>query len=969
MGRLTGVHYHLYKEKEEREKKQHPKSLVRNHEEIPMKRSWGRGGRSQTQRKPTATLSGGQVPLCTQHALPCVSRTVRKQGPNTGRIFWACSRPMGQQCKTFIWDSSARNTAGVKFGNADGTSKKGTRVAVNMQITGSDSISVSHTPLNETIVSALRNVQDAKYDINKRVWVYPLSRAQTVESTLKSLSGIDLHMCSIPPSVLQYFQKESLNEKARAKAVGGVKKDSGNEEVEKKDEQKLTIETSRIPPNLQRSLLPFQREGVEYVLNKGGKGYIGDEMGLGKTIQAIAVASHFHLDWPLLVICPSSLRLNWKAEFLKWLPSLVSEDDIHVVLSSASIVKVAGKGSAGTTSKRKKSSGSSRILGSCPITIISYDLVSRVEEEITHANYRVVVCDESHYLKNGTAKRTMAILPLIKKASRVVLLSGTPALNRPIELHSQITALHPNLLPSKVAFGTRYCDGRKGMYGWEFKGATNLEELHFILKETSMIRRLKKDVLTQLPAKRRQGILVKVPPAKMPASLKRAQSEESKGGRSLIQRVGDGNAFSADKDLMTMFGESGLAKLPAVIDFIDDMISGETKFLIFAHHRAVLDGIEEAVRKAKVGYIRIDGSTPAETRQPLVDKFQSDPSCLVAVLSITAGGTGLTLTAASNVVFAELHWTPGLLMQAEDRVHRIGQRCASNMYYIVGENTLDDVMWPMISNKIAVLGQTLDGRTADGQQRTDSSGSIGSNGGGGGSRGERERERETVEEKAERFSMDKKDMRVIDPSQKSITTFFKKNSAPSTSLSQSSSSSSSSSSSPSLLSRTSSSSSSSSSLPSSSSSQPSASSSLPSTSSSPWPRPSTSTSSPSSMQVEEKIDETSQSLSFSSLSPSPSSLSSIPFLSQNNSPHGGSFAPLRPLVKPAPPVDDPLVCELFSSLPLKPSARPSSTMKKKQTTSLRRSSGTCTKKKRKTDNNRKQQTSKDTIDLTELPMW
>ena len=129
------------------------------------------------------------------------------------------------------------------------------------------------------------------------------------------------------------------------------------------------------------------------------------------------------------------------------------------------------------------------------------------------------------------------------------------------------------------------------------------------------------------------------------------------------------------------------------------------KVLIFAHHQIVLDTIQVEVNKRKLGSIRIDGKTPSHQRTALCDSFQNDDSIRVAVLSITAAGVGITLTAASVVVFAEIHFNPGYLVQAEDRAHRVGQKDSVFVQYLIAKKTADDVMWNMVQQKLDVLGQ------------------------------------------------------------------------------------------------------------------------------------------------------------------------------------------------------------------------------------------------------------------------
>ncbi|RKO82752.1 P-loop containing nucleoside triphosphate hydrolase protein, partial [Blyttiomyces helicus] len=309
--------------------------------------------------------------------------------------------------------------------------------------------------------------------------------------------------------------------------------------------------------------------------------------------------------------------------------------------------------------------------------------------------FRIVVADESHYLKSGTAKRTKAVVPILQKADHAMLLSGTPALSRPQELHTQISALLDRFMTMN-AFGQRYCDGKKvrvpgrlplsstistfashrrhlrvliqGRFGWDFSGNSNIHELHWFLERTVLIRRLKKNVLKQMPPKNRQRIVVDIAAKKK----KELEASLSKKSRTLDPK---------------MYTETGLAKLPSVLEYCEDLYSEtEKKFIVFAHHREVLDGLAEFA-----DFIRIDGSTPQLHRQGLCDKFQTDSKCRVAVLGITAAGVGLTLHAADLVVFAELFWNPAQLLQGEDRAHRIGRKDSVDIKYITASGTLGKV--------------------------------------------------------------------------------------------------------------------------------------------------------------------------------------------------------------------------------------------------------------------------------------
>uniref|UniRef100_A0A8B9LHY3 Zinc finger, RAN-binding domain containing 3 n=1 Tax=Astyanax mexicanus TaxID=7994 RepID=A0A8B9LHY3_ASTMX len=400
------------------------------------------------------------------------------------------------------------------------------------------------------------------------------------------------------------------------------------------------------------------------------------QMGLGKTVQAISVAYLYRKEWPLLIVVPSSLKYPWIEELERWVPELRPED-INLVESKADIMGI---------SQSK-------------VTVLGYGLLTTdarsLVEVLNQQRFGIVIVDEAHYLKSRNAARTKILVPVIQNAKRAILLTGTPALGRPEELFMQIDALYPRRFGTWSDYAKIYCNAHYKFFGnrrqWDCRGASNLDELHHRLSEI-MIRRLKAEVLTQLPDKIRQRI-----PFDLPKEAGKSSSE---------------NPFSEVMGLITqMYKQTAVAKAGAVKDYIKMMLETEQlKFLVFAHHLSMLQACTEAVIEAKAGYIRIDGSVPSAERIQLVHRFQNDPDTRVAILSIQAAGQGLTLTAASHVVFAELYWNPGHVKQAEDRAHRIGQTASVHVHYLIAKGTFDMVMWGMLNRKEKVTGSTLNGR-------------------------------------------------------------------------------------------------------------------------------------------------------------------------------------------------------------------------------------------------------------------
>ncbi|KAL4579183.1 hypothetical protein LXL04_015320 [Taraxacum kok-saghyz] len=529
---------------------------------------------------------------------------------------------------------------------------------------------------DQVLVGALRKIPRATWHAKERLWMFPLVSLPAAEKVLGELSGSNIEVESLDP-LLQ-----------RAISAASTVPD-------------LQDRYESMPDCIKSKLLPFQQEGVRFILQHGGRVLLADEMGLGKTLQAIAVASCVRDSWPVLVLTPSSLRLQWASMIQQWLD--IPSSDIHVVLSSYS-----GSNKGGFTITRSNTKGDISLDGL--FNIVSYDVVPKIQSTLVSSDFQVVIADESHFLKNAQAKRTTASLPILQKARYTMLLSGTPALSRPIELFKQLEALYPTVYRNVHEYGNRYCQG--GVFGM-YQGTSNHEELHNLMKATLMIRRLKKDVLTELPVKRRQQVFLDLADKDMKqinALFRELEALKLKIKVCKSKEEGESLKFNEKHIINKIYTESAEAKVPAVLDYLGTVLEAGCKFIVFAHHQSMIDSIHQLLLKKKVGCIRIDGGTPAGSRQSMVTDFQENDAIKAAVLSIKAGGVGLTLTAATTVIFAELSWTPGDMIQAEDRAHRIGQVSSVNVYYLLANDTVDDIIWDVVQGKLENLGQVLDGQ-------------------------------------------------------------------------------------------------------------------------------------------------------------------------------------------------------------------------------------------------------------------
>ena len=482
------------------------------------------------------------------------------------------------------------------------------------------------------------------------------------------------------------------------------KRDSQTEPTHSQSDQDLQYVSDMSRVTLQgrervNQILRYQLEGAKFGLRRGGRCLIADEMGLGKTLQAIMIAYQYHTEWPVLVVCPSSIRFVWREQLKRWLGGLIDPDkDVEVVTKGKDVPK--------STSK---------------IVIVPYVLLEPNPHLQVRSGdkgaYNVVICDESHYMKDPSSKRSKAVQKILKKAKRMILLSGTPSMNNAEEMYSQMVHLLP--LPKKptlTEFRERYCIRSEFMMrGYpivKYTGARNGEELNALLVKAVMIRRMKQDVLTELPDKWRHRVELDVE-----NSLFAQKVQEMTRGW-LARSTGSGNNYqnTANEygiETMELWRMTGQAKLAAVKDYLTDLMSTHEapKCILFAHHKLVIKGLEDLlVRTLPAGaYIRIDGETNSNQRAEHVRRFQTDPSCKVALLSITSCSEGITLTAASIVIFCELYWVPGLIEQAEARAHRVGQRDCVMCYDLVMPKSPDEVIFNMLERKKKDTSRILDG--------------------------------------------------------------------------------------------------------------------------------------------------------------------------------------------------------------------------------------------------------------------
>jgi superfamily II DNA or RNA helicase len=423
-------------------------------------------------------------------------------------------------------------------------------------------------------------------------------------------------------------------------------------------------------------LAPFQWAGVRYALD-ARRAFLADEQGLGKTVEALATLEADGA-YPAVVVCPASLKLNWQREAARWLPHRRT-----AVVDGRAAVPPAGE-----------------------ITILNYEIVAHHREALALRRPRALVVDESHYCKNPQAKRTRAVRRLAEAVAPGGLrlaLTGTPVLNHADELVSQLRVI-----------GRLEDFGSGARFRKEFRGQLSEERLHWHLRRRCFVRRLKAEVLPQLPAKRQVVVPVALDNEReyrlaeddVIAWLREQPLDLSE----LEARIAATLRAERLAQLGTLQRLAARGKLHAALGWIGDFLASGEPLVVFARHVEV----QEQVLRRFPDAPHLLGRDSLAAREATVRAFQEPGGPQLLIAATRVAGQGITLTRASNVAFLELEWTPALHDQAEDRCHRIGQRDAVTAWYLLAAATIDETMARLIQRKRGIVAAVTDGRRLDG---------------------------------------------------------------------------------------------------------------------------------------------------------------------------------------------------------------------------------------------------------------
>ena len=449
----------------------------------------------------------------------------------------------------------------------------------------------------------------------------------------------------------------------------------------------LPMPTLSVPHNMLIEPYEYQKEGIAYALEKK-RCIMGDEMGLGKTAQAIGTMTASGA-FPALVICPASLKLNWQREFKKFggVNAIILDDSNRNIWQNILRMKRPdGKPFAQvviTNYESLKKFFVRRLNRQERFTLKSIDFDERIRL------FRSVIIDESHKCKSNKTQQSKFVQGIAQGKEYILELTGTPVVNNNMDLIQQL-----NIMGRMEEFGGftkfvgRYCAG--------MNKSSHLKELNYRLRQSCFFRRQKKDVLTQLPDKTRSYLVTDI-------SNRREYNDAE---RDILKYLKDYTNADNEKILKALRGAimvkmgilkqvSARGKIDSAVDIIHNTIDGGEKLIVFCFLKEVVAALKSEFPEA----VTVTGDDNDKQKQRAVDQFQENAACKLIILNYRSGGTGLTLTAASNVLFVEFPYTASDCEQAEDRAHRNGQKNAVNCIYLLGSGTIDEYLYNLIQTK------------------------------------------------------------------------------------------------------------------------------------------------------------------------------------------------------------------------------------------------------------------------------
>jgi len=435
-------------------------------------------------------------------------------------------------------------------------------------------------------------------------------------------------------------------------------------------------------------LLNFQKMGLDFLLKSSGNALLADDMGLGKTVQTLAYIASEKQSLPVLIVAPLVTLTNWQREIERFMKKK-SKNGRIVEKDTPTITVIR--------------SGKPKELSSYDFYLINYELLHKRQADLSKLKIRTLVCDEVQHLRSKTTQKYKAVKTLagIKTTKYRVGLSGTPIYNHGSEIWPIVDILKPGLLGSFKEFCEYFC--YQDEKGKAIVVPNKRDSLRYVLQRDVMLRRKKSDVLKELKDKVRYKETIDADETYYKNELNKIWSkleEEQKNAETEFNKLA-----SYQRAIQSERQAAGVAKLHHVIDFVKNIMEIEESVVVFCHHKSIHKLLHESLQEFKPS--SIIGGQRDKDRQENIDRFQNGDTKLI-VAGLRAGSMGINLTRAKYVIFAELDWTPAIHRQAEDRLHRIGQKNTVFAYYLIGKRTLDEHVANILVDKSYEIDAIMD---------------------------------------------------------------------------------------------------------------------------------------------------------------------------------------------------------------------------------------------------------------------
>jgi len=435
-------------------------------------------------------------------------------------------------------------------------------------------------------------------------------------------------------------------------------------------------------------LLNFQKMGLDFLLKSSGNALLADDMGLGKTVQTLAYIASEKQSLPALIVAPLVTLTNWQREIERFMKKKskncrIVENDVPTITSIRS-------------GKRKD-------ISNYDFYLINYELLHKRQADLSKLKIRTLVCDEVQHLRSKTTQKYKAVKTLVtmKSMKYRVGLSGTPIYNHGSEIWPIVDILKPGLLGNFKEFCEYFC--YQDEKGKAIVVPNKRDGLRYVLQRDVMLRRKKSDVLKELKDKVRYKETIDADETYYKNELNKIWSkleEEQKNAETEFNKLS-----SYQRAIQSERQAAGVAKLHHVIDFVKNIMEIEESVVVFCHHKNIHKLLHESLQEFKPS--SIIGGQNDKIRQDNIDRFQNGDTKLM-VAGLRAGSMGINLTRAKYVIFAELDWTPAIHRQAEDRLHRIGQKNTVFAYYLIGKRTLDEHVANILVDKSYEIDAIMD---------------------------------------------------------------------------------------------------------------------------------------------------------------------------------------------------------------------------------------------------------------------